>query len=141
VKFRKGIDFEKLAHWYTFGAEAKYRTLRDYSISTPFFPKDVLEGKLGQVVLEPNGRLFIVRPYHWDGASGPTFDTPATMRASLVHDALYQLMRERDLNPSVSREPADELLRSIMLTDGAWGCRADAWLWAVRRFAAGAAKA
>jgi len=31
--------------------------------------------------------------YCWNGASGPVIDTKSTMRGSLVHDALYQLMR------------------------------------------------
>jgi hypothetical protein len=141
VKFRKGLDFEQLARWYTFGAAAKYRTLRGFEFGTPFRPDRPLEGKLGQVGLDEGGRLRIARAYTWDGASGPTFDTPATMRASLVHDALYQLMRERNLDASVSRAPADELLREIMLVDGARPCRAEAWLWAVRRFAASAARA
>lgn len=40
------------------------------------------------------------------------------MRGSLVHDALYQLMRERHLDYKEHRQYADELLRDICLEDG-----------------------
>ena len=42
--------------------------------------------KTGFLEIEPN--------YTWDGTSGCVKDTSANMFASLVHDALYQLMRE-----------------------------------------------
>ena len=45
------------------------------------------------------------------GASGPTLDTDDTMELdSLVHDALYQLMREGCL-PQSARKAADKLMR------------------------------
>ena len=38
-----------------------------------------------------------VKPgYAWDGASGPTIDTKNTVAASMIHDILYQFMRETD---------------------------------------------
>jgi len=48
------------------------------------------------------------------------------MRGSLVHDALYQLMREGAL-PIVYREEADRLLRRICIEDGMSRLRA-AWV-------------
>ena len=39
------------------------------------------------------------------------------MRGSLVHDALYQLMREQAL-PLTYRQAADDLLKEICLQDG-----------------------
>ena len=50
--------------------------------------------KTDGIALDQNGVLIIHKGYPWDGASGPAFDSKAVMRASLVHDALYQLMRE-----------------------------------------------
>jgi hypothetical protein len=46
------------------------------------------------------------------------------MRGSLVHDALYQLMREGLLDPEQWREPADSLLRAICREDGMSAIRA-----------------
>ncbi len=64
-----------------------------------------------------NGVLVIEKHYAWDGPSGPTIDTPSFMRGSLVHDALYQLMREGLIDRRY-RKYADELLRKICLEDG-----------------------
>lgn len=76
------------------------------------------------IELLPSGRITIRAGYCWDGPSGPTIDTPAFMRGSLVHDALYQLMREEKL-PQEHREPADLLLHDHCIEDGM--SRARAW--------------
>ena len=62
------------------------------------------------------GRLLVHTRYAWDGPSGPTFDTPTNMRASLFHDALCQLIEEGLLDKKY-RKYADELLRTHMLED------------------------
>jgi len=64
------------------------------------------------------GELRIKEGYAWDGPSGPTIDTKTFMRGSLIHDALYQLMREGALLPAAHRKYADELLRVVCLMDG-----------------------
>ncbi len=85
------------------------------------------------IQLQSSGDLFISAGYAWDGPSGPTVDTPSFMRGSLVHDALYQLMRE-GLISSTYREYADDLLREIVLQDGMLPLRAKWVHWAVRKF-------
>lgn len=64
-----------------------------------------------------DGILTIKAGYAWDGPSGPTFDTSNFMRGSLVHDVLYQFMREEKL-PKSDRKFADELLRKMCREDG-----------------------
>lgn len=86
----------------------------------------------GYVALYPTGLLEIAYGYSWDGASG-AIDTVSVMRASLVHDALYQLMRESDLNIS-NREACDQLLWSLMKEDGVNWLRAWYIYRAVRMF-------
>lgn len=49
-----------------------------------------------RVCLE-RGILKLSEGYSWDGPSGPTWDTMNFMRASLVHDALCDLIRARQL--------------------------------------------
>ena len=45
---------------------------------------------------ELKGNILIVHPgYHWDGCSGPTWDTAGNMGPGLAHDCLYQAMRLR----------------------------------------------
>ena len=61
--------------------------------------------------------LSIKAGYAWDGASGPTVDTEATMYPALVHDALYQLIR-LGIIPTGSREEADKLFLQLLKEDG-----------------------
>ena len=63
-----------------------------------------------------NGELKALPHYAWDGPSGPTFDTPTNMRASLFHDILCQAIEEGLLDKKY-RKYADELLRTHMLED------------------------
>lgn len=77
--------------------------------------------------------LLIKKGYCWDGASGPTFDTKATMRASLIHDALYQLIKLERL-PMAAREIADDIFHEILIQEGVPAWRANTWYWAVRNF-------
>ena len=83
--------------------------------------------------------LTVHKDYAWDGASGPTLDSTCSMRASLVHDALYQLMRLK-LIPRTLRKAADEELRRLCIEDGMWKIRANTWYFFVRLFAGGSAK-
>lgn len=71
-----------------------------------------------------NGFKIVIRKgYRWDGCSGPTIDTKSTMRAGLVHDCLYQAMREGGLRePAV--EDADRIFHKILLQDGTGRFRA-----------------
>ena len=80
-----------------------------------------------------DGKLTVREGYSWDGASGPTIDSPATMSASLVHDVLYQAMRA-DLLPAYSRGIADAALRDLMVSKGASRIRAYTWYFALRAF-------
>ena len=95
----------------------KNQLVEDYHIFTGIIPnKFVVDTPL--IKLDMSGWLTIKTGYAWDGASGPTWDTPSVIRASLVHDALYQLMRDEKISLT-NREKADSLLRSIMIEDGA----------------------
>ncbi len=79
-------------------------------------------------------KLVIMEHYAWDGPSGLALDTKDFMRGSLVHDALYQLMREEVLGRKY-RKYADQLLRKICLQDGMGKFRAWYVYRAVRMFA------
>lgn len=85
------------------------------------------------VSLTPSGRLIIEPGYSWDGITGPVPTTRRNIRASLVHDALCQLLREGML-PAHYRTEVDALFREICIEDGVW--RPFAWVyWAcVRQF-------
>jgi hypothetical protein len=106
-----------------------YQLADDYAIGVGICPATLVLTRF--LMLDPFGLLTIRAGYAWDGASGPTIDTSDSMRGSLVHDALYQLMRERLIGQEW-REHADDLLRTILLEDGMLHMRAQLWHTAVR---------
>ena len=91
------------------------------------------------VELTQDGVLVIREGYAWDGPSGPTYDSKSSMRASLVHDALYQLMH---INPELLayRDRADQLLYDICVDAGMGKWRAYLWKKAVNWFGKRAAE-
>lgn len=114
--------------------ELSYRTLKGwkYELLAPYgqpLPVALAEPRRflasPYLTLAPTS-LVIQAHYAWDGASGPTFDTKSSIRASLVHDALYQCIRlgwlERGLKPEV-----DKLFRELCRADGMGKFRA--WYW------------
>lgn len=115
----------------------KYQLVEPYWIQT-----DITGGKYiidGYISLNERGILYIYKGYAWDGASGPTWDSKSSMRASLVHDALYQLMGEYP-ELLVYRPYADDLLYKICREDGMGRARAWSWKKAVNWFGEKAAK-
>lgn len=92
----------------------KYQLKENYSLQTPLVGTYI---STDFILLTSTGLLVIKKGYAWDGPSGPTFDTKDFMRGSLVHDALYQLMRESHL-PQSLKEFADRELQKICIEDG-----------------------
>ena len=91
------------------------------------------------LAIDEYGRMTIRAGYAWDGASGPAINTETFRCGSLIHDALYQLIREGAL-PQSFRKQADQILREICIEDGMWRVRAW-WVYrAVRVFGGKAAR-
>jgi len=106
-----------------YNAGYKYQLRETYTIVidiNPTLPIDDME----YLQLDVDGTLTIKKGYAWDGPSGPTIDTLTFMRGSLIHDALYQLMRDGRLDHNVYRETADRILQRICIEDGMWSLRA-----------------
>ena len=115
-----------------------YRGGYRYQLTRPYTYASAIIGRELQheyVSLSADGQLAIRRGYCWDGASGPALDTKTIMRASLVHDALYQLARHHQL-PASFRAAADDELYHICRADGMNRIRAKYVLLAVRLFGA-----
>ncbi len=100
----------------------KYQLKKKYTVVVDIQPTKRI--KTEYIMLDTSGKLTLAKGYAWDGPSGPTIDTLTFMRGSLVHDALYQLMRERHLNNDAHREAADRALQKICKEDGMWSLRA-----------------
>jgi hypothetical protein len=101
----------------------KYQLKETYTLPIPLVPPLGIDTEY--ISLDTTGVLTIKDGYAWDGPSGPSIDTLSFMRGSLVHDALYQLMREGHLDHTVYREAADRALRDICREDGM--CPIRAW--------------
>lgn len=97
----------------------KYQLYQDYEIQTAICPVETISipESLNFIELKRDGMLKIKKGYAWDGPSGPSYDSKNFMRGSLVHDALYQLMRNNMIGQQY-REYADDLLRRICREDG-----------------------
>jgi len=93
----------------------KYQNLDTLTILTEI----KIVGNTGNpyVNITADGLLTINKGYSWDGPSGPTIDTKTFIRGSLIHDALYQLMREGYIDDE-HRDYADRLLRKICIEAG-----------------------
>jgi len=108
----------------------KYVTVLPYELQTNIYPVNPVQNKY--VSIDLDGIVRISKDYAWDGPSGPTIDTPDTMRASLIHDGLYQLMHY-GLDHK-HRKEIDELFRKLLLEDKMFRFRAFYYYVAVRLF-------
>lgn len=108
----------------------KYQLAEDYTLLVPIKPSYKINSEYIHLI---DGVLTIKKGYAWDGCSGPTADDRTNMRGSLVHDALYQLLRMGLLDPPC-REIADDLFYRILLEDGMSKLRAKYYHFAVRKF-------
>ena len=93
----------------------KYNLHSDFKYSTGI--KIDSSKDLGYLKIDSDGELLIKTGYSWDGPSGPTIDTKNFMQGSLVHDALYQLMREGIIEQG-QRKRVDKIMRKICRRDG-----------------------
>lgn len=118
----------------------KHQLAKTYEVYLDYAPEESIIGACyGFVDFFATGKLVIRKGYAWDGASGPTWDTPDCKRGSLVHDALYQLIREEYLPMDPWRLYADLSLKKILTEDGMPWWRRWYWIKILRKVAAYAA--
>jgi hypothetical protein len=119
----------------------KYQLVIDYLHQLPQeFVMKFPEIETDFLWLGESGELIVRKNYAWDGPSGPTIDTKNFMRGSLVHDALYQLIRLGRLDKNTYRILADRELYRISRADGMGWPRACMVYYAVRVFGNSAAR-
>ena len=113
----------------------KYQLHDTYAILVGIRPE--VSVKTRYLSISMAGKLHIQQGYAWDGPSGPTWDTKSSMRGSLVHDALYQLLR-MELLDHKWKSKIDLLFERILIEDGMWAWRARIWYRGVATLAEGA---
>jgi len=126
----KEKEKEKAMKCITYKKGYKYQLRKDYTVQIPVTPEKEIGNEY--IRLSPEGNLFIKESYAWDGPSGPTIDTLNFMRGSLVHDGLYQFMREELLDRKIYRKAADKLIRQMCREDGMSAFRAWYVYWGLR---------
>jgi hypothetical protein len=110
----------------------KYQLVADCSLAIDLRPATAIDHPF--ISLSEDGMLTLQASYAWDGPSGPALDSRNFMRGSLVHDALYQLMRLGLLDHRKHRHQADTILRDLCREDGMSSLRAGIAYYAVRLF-------
>ncbi len=113
-------------------SDYKYQLAEEYKISISVKPKSNIETEF--IDLDTDGNLTVKNSYAWDGPSGPVKDTDENMRASLVHDALYQLMRNDKLKSRTHRKAADQEFKDICKADGVSNFQASVYYKVLRKF-------
>lgn len=107
----------------TYKTGYKYQLTEEYTDRISVKPEnDIVDFEYIRFTID--GTIAIKKGYAWDGPSGPAVDTLNFMRGSLVHDALYQLMREEKLDRVIYKEGADKLLQRMCVEDGMSSIRA-----------------
>lgn len=102
----------------------KYVLAEDYSVQTPVIGEHV-DSKW--FTLTPDGRLTVREGFAWDGASGPTIDTPASMVPSLVHDVFCICMRDGRLSYARWQPTVNAFFYSQLRAAGMPAWRARIW--------------
>jgi len=100
----------------------KYQLATTATFETNFRPPEDIHWK--RLHLTRDGIFTIDEGYAWDGPSGPVVDRESNMRASLVHDGLYQLMRMNELDHNDWKKADLEYVKRL-LDDGTMGIVAD----------------
>jgi hypothetical protein len=113
-------------------SEYKHQLAFAYAMTIPIRPKEDIV--TDYIELAADGSLTVAKGYAWDGPSGPVKDTEENLRASLVHDALYQLMRQEALSSRTHRKTADQLFKDMCKADGVSSFWASAWYKGLRKF-------
>jgi hypothetical protein len=67
-----------------------------------------------------SGEMLVWPGYAWNGASGPTLDTSATIKASLVHDVGYQAIRAGLMDPEHRADVDAALYRILRRAQHSW---------------------
>ena len=94
----------------------KYQLAADYHAEISIKPATDIDTQF--LSLKKQGNLIVKSGYAWDGISGPVVDTDKNLRASLVHDALYQLMRLKKISAKDNKDKADKLFKKMCKEDG-----------------------
>lgn len=124
---------QKIDTKVTYRSGYKHQNDKMRVYQTDIIPDKVVETRY--ITLNTDGRLFIMQGYAWDGPTGvpDIWGTRWLIRPSLIHDALYQLLREGML-PADWRRRADIEFKLACHADARWKWLGNTAYWFVRKF-------
>lgn len=93
----------------------KYQLQESYCVQTTIHPSFIIKNQF--FILDTDGLLTIREGYAWDGATCCP-DMKKILRGSLIHDVLYQMMREGMLDIAMWRKSVDKELQKACIEDG-----------------------
>jgi len=120
-----GTRFRYIKKGGFFGIGCCYQMIEDATIQTEIYPEEDIRGWCWN--LKMNGELTLEAYFTWDGASGPTWDTPSCKRGSGFHDSLFEAFRKELLDVIKWFKPSNELIRDLCIDDDMWKWRANGW--------------
>lgn len=109
----------------------KYQVVEDFVLKIDFYPKKDLHDEF--CILYKDGTLLIKKGFAWDGASGPTIDTVNSMIPSIVHDALYRMIRHGLLDIK-DKDKSDLIFHDLLIKYGMNKIRAKYWYLGVKYY-------
>jgi hypothetical protein len=109
----------------------KYQAADSWHTSVKIFPGAAVS--MDFATLSTDGLLILKKGFASDGPSGPTIDTPDTIKGSFVHDALCRMMAYGLLDPKW-KGPADNEALDHWLRSGMDPVRAKLWRETLRQF-------
>jgi len=108
----------------------KYVLYKDTTFQLSFAPEKTI--RYEHITFHADNELEIKKGFPWDGMSGGVPDTDRNMQGSVVHDALYKLIRQ-GLLPMRYRHLADAELEIICVDDRVWEWVAAMYRWGLSR--------
>ena len=107
--------------------KGRYTIVEKFEIAVPFESGNYSWGSISL----SDGILVLSSGYTWDGASGPVLDTKNFLRASLVHDALFDLLKYGGM-PRENLPQVNALFIQLAIEDGVSKLRTSIASWGLR---------
>ena len=124
-----GFKYLQLSLWPF--AKNKYQLLQDYKIQTNLRLSQ--EARIPYISLSTSGMLTVHKGFIWNGASGPTWDSKCSMRASCGHDAVFELIRLGIISVGAVTLTNVQFIKECV-EDGMSRVRANLWYLFLRKF-------
>lgn len=109
----------------------KYQMVDSFHVDIDIHPPVAIRTDFA--TLSTHGLLILKKGCASDGPSGPTIDTPETIKGAFVHDELCKMIRYGLLDRSF-KEQVDAAAYKVWIASGMHKERADLWMDILKQF-------